>query len=200
MLLIITSNTIRLIKSRFNSVPFSPIKMYRAKRTQKADEKVTIHRWVPCAKIEKKIRVEINNKTYEFDVLGSAIFNTKGEAERLIIRIDNDDTALWRNGKIEISSKGHIIKIDKSSLGYCCGCCRTKKYPDTTGKLDFKKMVYESFVVRAHKGHHMAPYPTINAEITFPCGSIYYISISWKKDYEFTVELVGPAGPATYVR
>ena len=194
----------RLIKSKCNSVHFSPIEMYRAKRTQKVDEKVITgyhgnyhgQGWLDCTFKRKKLKVEINKKTYKFEVIGMVTFNKKGEAFKLnaSIEIDYDDGKSFRRnipGKIEICCKDHIIEMDKSSFGCfgsCCGLCKSKtvKYLETTGKLDLKKIDCKVFEVKAVNGPQ--PYPTINAEITFPCGTIYYLRISWKKDYKFTID------------
>ena len=182
-----------LIKSRFNLVPFSPIRMYRAKRTLKADEKVTIYRRLRTAAIEKNIKVEINDTTYRFEVNGIATLNKQGEAIQLIIWIA-DGNVFRRNGKIEFSCKGHTIEKNKFVFGKVCG---TEKYLETTGKMDIKKISYINFKFRAVGEREPKPYPTINAEITFPCGSNYYLRISWHKNYEFTI-YNGFEAPVTY--
>ena len=77
-----------------------------------------------------------------------------------------------------------------SCFGRCCGLRSREKYQayqEVTGIMDFKKISNTFFDVMA-VGRPI-PYPTINAEITFPCGSIYNLRISWGKDYEFTVDL-----------
>ena len=184
----------RFIKSTSNSLHFSPIRMYRAKRTKKDDEKVRIYRRLRTAVIEKNIKVEINDKTYRFEVNGIATLNKQGEAIQLIIWIA-DGNVFRRNGKIEFSCKGHTIEKNKFVFGKVCG---TEKYLETTGKMDIKKISYMNFKFRAVGEREPKPYPTINAEITFPCGSNYYLRISWHKNYEFTI-YNGFEAPATCV-
>ena len=93
--------------------------MYRGKRTRKTDEKVSRNDWLDCAKIEKEIKIIIDNKIYNFDVRGFVTYYKNGEAKKMsiIINIDGDSKTLRRDipGKIEIFSKGHTIKMDKSS-------------------------------------------------------------------------------------
>ena len=176
--------------------------MYRGKRTRKTDEKVSRNDWLDCAKIEKEIKIIIDNKIYNFDVRGFVTYYKNGEAKKMsiIINIDGDSKTLRRDipGKIEIFSKGHTIEMDKSFLGCfgsCWGLCKKEKYLETTGKMDLKKIDNKFFEFNAHKR-----YPTINAEITFPCGTIYYLMVSWKKDYEFKVDFFNRSleGPQHY--
>ena len=171
--------------------------MYRAKRTQEGDGKVNLHH---MHRIVKNLKVEIDDRKYKFEVNGIAISNNKGEAITLSVNICGRPS---NDVKIEISCKGHTIEswTKKSCFGRCCGLRSREKYQayqayqEVTGKMDFKKISNTFFDVIA-VGRPI-PYPTINAEITFPCGTIYYIRISWKKDYGFTVDL---EGPAIYVR
>ena len=178
--------------------------MYRAKRTQKTDEKATLYDWLGCAKMEKEIKLIIDKKYYNFEVRAFVTyFKNNGEAKKMsiIMNIDDGDRKHLRRdipGKIEIFSKGHTIKMDKSSLGCfgsCCGLCKKEKYLETTGKMDLKKIDNKFLEFNAHK-----PYPTINAEITFPCGAIYYLMVAWKKDYEFKVDFFNRSleGPQNY--
>ena len=146
---------------------------------------------------------EINSKIYNFDFFAVTDCNDKGEALQLSFRMiiwknsSNNGKSLRKakNGKIEISCKGHSIGMlhrrKKSCLRKCCGLGSPERvklrYLETTGQMDFKKLSNTIFAIKAVG--EPKPYPTINAEITFPCGSIYNLRISWGKDYEFTVDL-----------
>ena len=81
--------------------------------------------------------------------------------------------------------------MKKSCFRKCCGFnSGTERYIETTGKMDFKKISNKFFDVKPIG--EPKPHPIINAEITFSSGIIYYLRISWKKDYEFTMDLEGP--------
>ena len=170
--------------------------MYFGKRTQKEVTIHGLHHRMGGSKTFKEFTGEINNKTYKLDAIGFAYFNEKGEALQLSISMsicDEDGKSLRKDGKVEITCKGHTIEnqMKKSCFRKCCGLnSGTETYIETTGKMDFKKISNKFFDVKPIG--EPKPYPIINAEITFSSGIIYYLRISWKKDYEFTMDLEGP--------